>query len=117
MALYTHITPNVIKYYGESENDLAKMPTTTKVGESPYESVLAPEGSKAEILTENGLKHYILRSTGWVEVKKNKVKVMTQEQWNTLTTEQKQSYGLIAIQESTIGYTRGKLINGIDYMP
>jgi hypothetical protein len=71
MTLYTHITPNVIEYYGESENDLVRMPTTTKLGEAPYECVLAPEGSRAKILTDDGLRNFMLRSTGWVEIIKS----------------------------------------------
>lgn len=68
MTLYRNITPNVIEYYGESAEDLAKMPTTTKLGEKPYNRVLVPEGTRARILTNSGLRYYMLRSTGWVDI-------------------------------------------------
>lgn len=68
MTQFVYSSPNIIEFYGESLADLAKMPTTTKLGEIPYEKRLAPEGARAKILTTEGLKRYMLRSTGWVEI-------------------------------------------------
>ena len=68
MTLYNYYSPNGVEFYGESEEDLAKMPTTTKLGEAPYDKALAPEGAKAKILTDDGLRNFMLRSTGWVEI-------------------------------------------------
>lgn len=45
------------------------------------------------------------------------VTLFTSAEWRALSTAQKQSYGLVAIQESFTGYKRGKLVNGADYMP
>ena len=45
------------------------------------------------------------------------VTLLTADQWAALTTAQKQSYGLVAIQEASTGYLRGKLVNGADYVP
>ena len=43
------------------------------------------------------------------------VEIIPQAVWDTYTTEQKQSYGLIAIQTADTGYNRGILVNGADY--
>jgi hypothetical protein len=43
--------------------------------------------------------------------------VLTRAEWNALTTEQKQSYGLVGIQEHSSGFVRGTLVNGADYIP
>lgn len=75
MPIYsdTRITPSTQVYYGESIGDLELMPTTTKEGEGKYKGGLAAKGSLARILTPNGLKIYMLRSTGWVDVTDNQV--------------------------------------------
>lgn len=65
----TNTTPRTVSFYGESVADLTLMPTTTKLGEGDYPHILAPETALATILTEEGLKLYMLRSTGWIEVK------------------------------------------------
>lgn len=62
-------SPRTAVFYGESMADLALMPTTTKIGEGEYIHALAQEGSYAIILLTDGLKKFMLRSTGWVEVK------------------------------------------------
>lgn len=44
------------------------------------------------------------------------IPVLTELQWNALTTEQKQSYNLVAIQDKNQGFERGILVNGADYV-
>ena len=44
------------------------------------------------------------------------VPLLTNEQWDLLTTEQKQACNLTAIQQSTTGFNRGLLVNGADYI-
>lgn len=75
MPIYsdTRIIPNTQIYYGESTEDLELMPTTIKEGEGKYKVGLAAKGSLAKILTPNGLKIYMLRSTGWVDVTDSQV--------------------------------------------
>lgn len=67
MIYFQNTSPRMISFYGESTEDLALMPTTTKIGAGEYPHALAPEGSYAFILEEDGLKIYRLRSTGWVD--------------------------------------------------
>lgn len=43
------------------------------------------------------------------------VTVLTRDQWNALTTAQKQAYGLVAIQDASSGFKRGDLVYGADY--
>ena len=43
------------------------------------------------------------------------VTLLTKAAWDALTTQQKQAYGLVAVQESLTGYKRGILVNGHDY--
>ncbi len=43
------------------------------------------------------------------------IPLLTRAAWNALTTAQKQSYGLLAIQDAASGYSRGELVNGADY--
>ena len=45
------------------------------------------------------------------------IPLLTQAQWSALTTAEKQSYGLVAIQQSNSGFNRGKLVYGADYEP
>lgn len=61
-------SPRTAVFYGESMADLALMPTTTKIGEGEYIHALAQAGSYAIILLADGLKKFMLRSTGWVEI-------------------------------------------------
>lgn len=68
MMYFQNFSPRLPVFYGESLDDLALMPTTTKIGEGEYIHALAPEGSYARLLTDDGLKLYMLRSTGWVEI-------------------------------------------------
>ena len=58
----------VTTFYGESNADLALMPTTVKEGEGQYVYGCAAEGSYANILESDSLKIYMLRSTGWIDV-------------------------------------------------
>lgn len=44
------------------------------------------------------------------------IPVLTESEWNSLTTEQKQSYNLVAIQDKNQGFERGILVNGADYI-
>lgn len=44
------------------------------------------------------------------------VPLMTKAEWSALTTEEKQSYGLVAVQEANTGYKRGILYYGEDYL-
>ena len=55
-------------YYGESLDDLDRMPTTTKPGQNMYPNACAPIGTLAMILDEDDLKFYQLRTTGYVEI-------------------------------------------------
>ena len=43
------------------------------------------------------------------------IPLVAKADWDTLTTAQKQAYGLAAVQEYTDGYFEGKLFNGADY--
>ena len=43
------------------------------------------------------------------------VPVLTRAEWNALTTEQKQSYGYVGIQDSATEFKRGELVYGADY--
>lgn len=43
------------------------------------------------------------------------VPLLSQSQWSLLTTQQKRSYGLVAVQDAIEGYIRGNLVNGADY--
>jgi hypothetical protein len=45
------------------------------------------------------------------------VELISADDWEALTTEQKQAKGLVAIQNSSTGYIRGDLVNGADYSP
>lgn len=45
------------------------------------------------------------------------VTLLSSGEWNALTTEEKQAYGLVAIQQTNTGYGRGELVNGADYSP
>lgn len=45
------------------------------------------------------------------------VSLLTSAQWDALTTQEKQAYGLVAIQTTNSGYIRGQLVNGADYVP
>ena len=67
MVYFQNTSPRIISFYGESTEDLALMPTTTKIGEGEYPHALAPEGSYAFILENDGLSIYRLRSTGWID--------------------------------------------------
>ena len=44
------------------------------------------------------------------------VPLMSRADWDNLTDEEKQSYGLIAIQDAVSGFERGVLVNGADYV-
>lgn len=45
------------------------------------------------------------------------VELISADDWEALTTEQKRAKGLVAIQSSSTGYIRGDLVNGADYSP
>ena len=45
------------------------------------------------------------------------VQVIPRADWNALSLAEKQSYGLIAIQDAATGFDRGVLVNGADYDP
>lgn len=45
------------------------------------------------------------------------VPLLTKAEWNALTTEEKQSYGLVAVQDANSGFDRGELYYGVDYIP
>ena len=75
MAFVKTTSPATAIFYGESVEDLAKMPTTIKVGEGKYNNYgLAPKGSIAKILTDSELQYYMLRSTGWVSIDEAQIK-------------------------------------------
>ena len=63
-----NFSPGIVIFYGESPEDLALMPTTTKAGQGKYDYGFAPKGSLAEILLEDEKRVYMLRSNGWVEI-------------------------------------------------
>lgn len=71
--LNLNFSPNIIVFYGESLDDLSLMPTTTKVGEGKYNHGFAPKGSIAEILLEDELKIFMLRTDGWVDVSDSEI--------------------------------------------
>ena len=73
-------------------------------------------------ITENG--QYLASNDGvdgYSEVTVNvqssggDVTLMSRAVWNSLTSVQKKSYGLVAIQDSNSGYLRGQLVYGADY--
>lgn len=43
------------------------------------------------------------------------IELMSQSEWNALSTEEKQTYELLAIQDSDTGFDRGELVYGKDY--
>lgn len=45
------------------------------------------------------------------------VEVISQSDWDNMTTAQKQAKGVVAIQQFATGYDRGVLVNGADYPP
>lgn len=45
------------------------------------------------------------------------VEVISQSDWDNMTTAQKQAKGVVAIQQFDNGYDRGVLVNGADYPP
>lgn len=45
------------------------------------------------------------------------IPLISRADWNALSTIQKQSYGLVAIQDAIIGYDRGTLVDGSEYKP
>lgn len=45
------------------------------------------------------------------------VALLTQSEWDALTSAQKQAYGLVAIQRANTGYNRGILVDGASYIP
>ncbi len=45
------------------------------------------------------------------------VPLLTRAEWNALTTAQKQSFGLVSIQDSSTGFKRGELVCGAAYLP
>ena len=71
--LNLNCSPSIVVFYGESLDDLNLMPTTTKVGEGKYNHGFAPAGSIAEILLEDELKVYMLRTNGWVDVSNSEI--------------------------------------------
>lgn len=68
MSQLKTLLPRTTSFYGESLTDLELMPTTTKLGEGEYPRILASEGAIAQILTQDELTIYMLRSSGWVEL-------------------------------------------------
>ena len=45
------------------------------------------------------------------------IPLLSRAAWNALTTEQKQAYEYVAIQDTNVGFTRGELVYGIDFTP
>lgn len=45
----------------------------------------------------------------------NDVPIIPEEDWEAMTTAEKQAYGLIIIQTATTGFERGIYVNGADY--
>lgn len=45
------------------------------------------------------------------------IPLLTRAAWQSLTEAQKQSYGLVAIQDKVSGFKRGELVNGAEYIP
>lgn len=45
----------------------------------------------------------------------NGIPLLSRSEWNSLSTDQKQAYGLVAIQDTYSGFDRGELIFGADY--
>ena len=72
MTYYNTVTtPRQITFYGETEDDLKNMPTTTTPGKGKYKNNGVVEiGTVAQILTEDSLEYYMLGSNGWIDVTK-----------------------------------------------
>lgn len=45
------------------------------------------------------------------------VEIIPRTTWNSMTTAQKQTKGLVAIQDANTGFKRGEFVNGADYIP
>ena len=43
------------------------------------------------------------------------IELIPRVQWDALSKEQKMTHGLVAVQDSTVGYTQGILVNGANY--
>ena len=44
------------------------------------------------------------------------IPLLSRADWTALTTAQKRAYGLVAIQDTSTGFKRGDLVNGVDYV-
>lgn len=64
---------------------------------------------KSDMITVNEMPDEISGISGGIPV-------LTESQWNSLTTAQKQSYNLVAIRDKDQGFERGILVNGADYV-
>ena len=63
------VSPKETVLYGESVNDLTKMPTTKTPGIDEYKDLGCVEvGTIAQILLSDSIKFYMLNSNGWVEI-------------------------------------------------
>ena len=80
----------------------------------------APIASKT--ITQNGIYNAHSENAGGynpvtVNVSGGGIILVQGPTWDALTTAQKQSYGLVAIQRANSGYYQGELVNGADYFP
>lgn len=81
-------------------------------------SVITPAVVSPLTVTENGTYNAPTGVDGYSPVTVNVpvgAEIITRSAWDALTTAEKQSKGLVAIQDSASGYNRGVLVNGADY--
>lgn len=88
-----------------------------------YVHVAVPSGGVVQPLnvTANGTYNPPSGVDGYapvvVSVSGGSIPVILKSDWDAMTTEQKQAYGLCVIQTASSGFERGKYVNGADYSP
>lgn len=83
-------------------------------------SVITPAVISPLTVTENGTYTVPTGIDGYSPVTVNVpvgAEIITRSAWDAMTTAEKQSKGLVAIQDTVTGFSRGVLVNGADYRP
>lgn len=98
---------------------VANLPNQYSAGdEGKVVSSGALVGQSTRNVTENGTYDTTLNNEVVVSVSGGggNVPVIPQNDWDAMTTSQKQAQGLVIIQTATTGYERGMYVNGADYV-
>lgn len=89
------------------------MPTTIESYFADIADAIRKRGDTSAGLTPAQMPQAILDIPGGG----GEVELLTQSQWDTLSTAEKQAKGLVAIEQAVSGYNRGILVNGADFQP